>query len=320
MYTYFLSSEQVKGYMLDLSMRLLETKKHDRPTVLVSIGASGNELAYHLININETSLKWAHECDQVRCDYDRNTKQFSFAPDDNAEAVIEGATVLIIDSAVHSGNTMRKAVEHVEALKPKCVTTYSLVVKQSSVLIPNLFGLLIDRHDRAYFLLQRIPNLRIMRSGCLRPMEEKDIGAAPIDCGVASINKFGWPELWYDLQADNRRKTYVYERDSKPLGYITYRLLDDGHILIDVVAVDKSAKGGKIGANLIRWAETCARSANCTHVVLWGLVEENVLRIYVGAGYDFVKDKEMKFPDETYALMKKAIVHDSELDELLHID
>lgn len=314
MHTFFLGVEQVRAYMRDLSKRLLESEKFPPPSVWVTIGPSGLELA----NCLGEDTRWTDTVKIVSCTYDRTSKVLGFDDEAEASSIIHGADVLILDSAVHSGNTMRKAIEKTQALKPNNISSYSLILKQTSSLVPNLFALLIGRHDRAYFLLDRIPNMRIMRHGTLRPMEEKDVNAPKIDCENESLNKFGWPELWYDVSADQHRKTFVYERAGNPVAYVSYRLLDDEQMLIDVLAVDKNAKGGGVAANLVRWAETCARANNCKRVVLWA--REQLLDFYKKFGYEAAKGKVLKFPDETDFLMRKEIVYDGELDDLLRAE
>lgn len=317
MHTYFLGKEQVRGYLLDLFDRLLRSLRYRPPTVAVSIGPSGLELVNEMLHL-EPALA---ELELLRGNYDKHTKTVDFMEGvEEVEKSTKGAHVLIVDSAIHSGSTMRKMYEKVESFGPESISTYGLVLKRSSKLIPSFFGLLIEPHDRAYFLLDRIPNMRVMRSGCLRPLEEKDVSADPIDCGVESISKFDWADLWYELQLDGKRHTYVYEANGRLMGYVSFKLMPDGSLLIDVLAVDRNAKGQGVGLNLLRWAETCGRTFDCRRIMLWAIVEEIPMRMYVGNDYQFVPGKEMKFVDESYMLMMKDIVYDPYYADLLKIE
>ena len=68
------------------------------------------------------------------------------------------------------------------------------MLKRGSCFIPNIFGLLIHEHDRAYFLLDKIPNHRIMPFGAFRKLAQEDVKRpeGEVKTGLSSIDKMTW--------------------------------------------------------------------------------------------------------------------------------
>jgi len=102
--------------------------------------------------------------------YNRATDAISFPREPNPASIITGGRVLLLDGSVHSGNTLRKAYLAVEAMQPKEISSYSLVVRVGASIIPNHFGLMIGDYDRAFFLREIFPNPHIS-SGSVNPAD-----------------------------------------------------------------------------------------------------------------------------------------------------
>jgi hypothetical protein len=147
------------------------------------------------------------------------------------------------------------------------VISYAFVVKRTSSLIPNFFGVLIDEHDRPYFQLDQIPNNMLTEAspfGVLRRIALQDVSSTGtfLDTGVPSIDRTSIGDLWYADQTEGSI-VFVYEQAGKIVAFISFRVAD-GVMYIELVATDISRRGQGIGGVLMRWAGSYARSQCCT--------------------------------------------------------
>lgn len=170
---------------------------------------------------------------------------------------LKTATVIVIDSAVHSGQTMLRVIEELRNLGAKEIISYSLVVKRNSSFIPNYFGVLIGDRDRAYFQLTAIPNNRLQQKrpfGVLRALEEKDGARQMFDSGVESLDRIHLSDLLYEQETRNS-KIYLYEHGSEICGLLIFEK-KTRTLFIDTIANAQSYRGVGLGGTLMRWAET----------------------------------------------------------------
>ena len=111
-----------------------------------------------------------------------------------------GKNVFLFDGAVHSGSKIQNCARKILGLGATGICTYSLVLKHSSKFIPTLWGLSISDTDRAFFLLDSIPNNRLDAGPHqdsppyvhIRALSENDLDIATVVSGVPSLDRVTW--------------------------------------------------------------------------------------------------------------------------------
>jgi len=308
--TILFSDEQVTAYLRDL-MERLDNLGEETPKVWCPIGPSGAVLAQAAVRAGPHV---ASTIQHVLLTFDRATEQVSFPQDENPRRAVEGRNVLLIDGSVHSGNTLMKAYRAVEGLGAKEISSYALVVRSGTSVLPSFFGLVIGDHDRAIFLKKSFPNNRLPVFGCVRKLSDRDQGRSMIHSGEHFIDKFSWSDFLYEMWVDRRRKAYLYERGGTIRGLISFRLTPGESILIDTLGVDKTFQKQGVAGHLMRWGETCGRNAHCGTIQLWSI--ERRKSWYEKRGYKAF-GAEMDLDGEKFHLMAKKVLYNLPEDDVL---
>ena len=230
------------------------------------------------------------------------------------ESEIGGKSVLLFDSAIHSGATMAAVAAKLFAFGAKEVCTYSLVVKRCTGFVPTMWGLMIDETDRAFFLLDVIPNQRL-HSGTSAPaplhierLDRKHLNKPPVLTEVASMNRITWGDRFFDMSTNEQgRCTYLLENGDSLVGYLTVHWSKEKLLVIDEVAIGKSHQGKKWGGVLVRFAETLARQSDCRHVRLYAVKEK--IELYKHLDYELASEDPLTLEDEQYFQMEKVLLH-----------
>jgi len=304
LHTYFLGREEVDAYVKDLVDRL-KAQGELFPYMWCTLGYSGEELAVVISNA------LPKDCESkiriIPMNYDRARKAVIFQDEQDKAVFANGKPVLILDSSVHSGNTMLAVFQTLKSLGAKNICSYSIVVKRNSAYIPNFFGVVIQPHDRAYFLLDKIPNNRLMPFGALRKLCQEDVDRKPesINSDLKSLNKVTWGDLWYDYKAKGSQ-IFVYENSGDILGFVSF-IIKDWKLFIDGIAVDKKCERQGVGGCLMRWAETSARSSNCNSIELWAI--NNRIDFYKNKGGFESKPEELNLGSEKYTRMERKLLY-----------
>ena len=340
MKTYYLDENTINAYLADLLVnRLPQVIDQSRqPLVFCPIGISGMEL-YSRLSVVARTLVLDHPKIQrfidatiIKAIYDRKNGAVAFVKiseiNENhgagfsLEENIKSCHLIVLDSSVHSGCSMRSIMDDLIQSGAGTVTAYSLVVKATSRFIPNFFSLIIGHDDRALFMLPNIPNNRVMPTGVLRMLDEKDIARKSLVCGVSSLDRIKWSDLYYSTRVHPGQHVYVYEnliseRTSAFLGYISMNIPKSGDLFIDTLVVDQDSKGQKVGANLMRFADTLARHTHCRKMGLWALhvandPQKDSVGFYEKCKFEKVPGQRMILPEksgnETYLFMQRMVM------------
>lgn len=306
MHTNFLGREEIVAYLREFAERLLAMSAP--PLVWCPIGGSGNALARELLRVVDPAI--LEKVRIVKVAYDRQTDKIAFEGTD-PKADIKGQGVLVIDSAIHSGDTMRRIVQEIYAFGPMGVCTYGLVVKNSAKFIPSYWAVLIEDHDRAFFLLDELPTQRLTVNDPylhLRKLRQDDLGLPPVKSTVASMDRQTWDDRYFDtVTSQGSQCTYLLETVGGVVGYLTVELKKTGDLLVHEVAVGEGNKGKDFGAALMRWAETMARNAQCEGIGLWAI--DKALNFYKKLGYEEIPKRHVRLANgENYLQMRKAVL------------
>ncbi len=200
--------------------------------------------------------------------------------------------------------------------RPKSVASYTLVLKRSSAFIPTYWGVTIDDHDRAYFLLDKLPNNRLnpkRPESHLRLLCEGDLGSPGVVGGVDALDRVAWEERLWDMRSSEReRRTYLAEVGNVVVGYVTFVMgqfvVGEHALMIDEVVVSQDHQDQKHGSALMRWAETMARQSRCQEIRLWAI--EDQVGKYKHLGYsDVAGAKPMVLDGHNYTLMSKRVIY-----------
>lgn len=229
---------------------------------------------------------------------------------------IEGKHIFLFDGAVHSGTKMGNCVRELLRSGAAGVCTYSLVLKHSSMFIPTLWGISIADTDRAFFLLESIPNNRLDAGPHkeappfvhLRALAESDLTLQPIVSGVASLDQVTWGDRYFDMQFGTDRITYLLETGTGIAGYLTVNRSSPGTLQVDEIVVAQSMHGGGYGGILLRFAETLARQGDARFVRLHAIEER--IPFYGKHGYHPVPGaKPLRLDTEVYHLMERPVLY-----------
>jgi GNAT superfamily N-acetyltransferase len=318
MHTYFLGIEEVDGYCLHFANRLVhlfESAPQNFPFVWIVVGNSGLSISTRISKklVEKYPTFETQKVKLIGASFDRANNKVLI--EDKDLALLKDQNVLTIDSAIHSGQTMLQIAQYAEDQGALSVASYSLVVKRTSAFIPQDFGVIIGDYDRAVFLMEEIPGPHLnKKAGCgyIRTLTSDVVDAFTdfLSTGEESIDKETWGDLLYAKHAKGAF-VYVYIQNGKPVGALSLAIKPSEKTLVDVVAVDNGYKGKGIGGALMRWAETLARSYNCSEFELWSINREDVVSKYQKQGFAFVEGQQpIKISSkETYSLMRKPMLH-----------
>lgn len=215
---------------------------------------------------------------------------------------------------------MYDCVSKVVAMGAERVCTYSLVIKKGTKFVPSMWGVTIEDVDRAFFLLDTIPNHRLDAGSPhgtdprrpiyvhMRALAEGDTDKPPVISGLESIDRVTWSDRYFDMKVGHdKRCTYLLEHGPRIVGFVTLSHPDEETLSIDEVAVDKRERKKKYGPVLLRFADTMARSYNCRRVRLYAISDR--VEWYKGFGYEQAGTEVLKLGMEGYLPMQKAVVY-----------
>ena len=279
MHTHHLGTEDVCQYLADLVDKLNIRKDKLFPDVFCPIGTSGMSLLNEFVEL----VPKGYPFEVIPINYSREKKIVEGLSDEKIQQLQKAKCVLILDSAIHAGTTMRKSIDAVRTVYSGKIITYSLVIKRGAVFIPNYFGMVMDPHDRAFFLLDKIPNRPIIENGIVRILEKEDLVRQPssVDCGSRDLVVPTWGDFWYDIMT-KKSHVFVYENNGAIQGVLSFTI-DGESAFLDLLASDKNAKGTGIGGGLLHWLRCFARSKRCTRIHLWAV--ESAADFYKKSGY-----------------------------------
>lgn len=231
-------------------------------------------------------------------------------------AQVPDKSILILDGAIHSGRTMIRCADEVLKYRPKELFSYSLVMKASSCFVPTFWGAGIDETDRAFFLLDEIPNHRLdadnpekkQQPVHIERLDERHRGVPLVTVEVDSMNRQSWGDRIYQMKVSPGLHTYILVRTGKILGYLTIRFASD-YMSIDELAVDKQQRKHGYGGVMLRFADTMARQANCRTVRLNAI--NNKVSYYETAGYHKISNTDSIRLDDTeiYWPMERTVLY-----------
>ena len=313
MHTYLLGDESVSRYVRDFIDRLKEFEQV--PSVWCPVTQSGDALLKAILV--EVRAAWPELLESVAVvPIDVGDGNSIRLIGDNPAAAISGKSVLLLDGAIHSGRMMCACVEHIMLHSPAEVSSYGLVVKRGTVFIPTLWGLMINETDRAYFLLDKIPNNRLNAGKSyhqppvvLQLLNEKHLTLPKITSHVESIDRLTWSDRHYQMQVTHFDTcTYMLERGKAVVGFLTVQAPQSDTLSVNEVVVDSGTRGKGYGGVLLRFADTLARQANCKSVKLHAI--KNKVEFYGHFGYHLVPGaKPIFLDDEEYQLMEHKILY-----------
>lgn len=306
------------AYGRDLADRLLLPRQ--RPDVWCAITVSGLELSrVFLDTFDKLDSRYSEVIDFWSVGRQKKTKRIIRFGVPKAEANdfagLRGRHVFIIDSAIHSGETFSAVHDRIAAAKPASIATYSLVVKRSSCFYPTYWGCTIADSDRAYFLLDRIPNNRLSTGRSdhgtkpywsFKRLEKADCSRSPVCSGLKSIDGMSWSDRHYGmLTNENGLATYLCEVGSQIAGFLTFHYEPGRTFVVDEVAVDRKWQGKGLGGTLVRFADTLARQSSLPRVKLWAIA--NKTKFYRKYGYKpIIGEPKVWCGDEEFQPMVKV--------------
>lgn len=319
MRTIYLGREEVEAYARDFAARLVALEA-DFPTIWCPIGKSGDHFA-QLVAAHLTEAA-KDRVQIVPIIYNKTTRAASLEDEADKAVIAATASVLVLDSSVHSGGSMLAVMRLVGKMGAGRLLSYTLVIKRGAKFIPHYFGVVVGDHDRVLFLLKQIPNNRLFTGknpplGFFRRIEAEDIKRpqTSLDTGVVSLDKISWGDLFYEYRANGYDVIVVEDRDAIA-GFLKLKIKPGNILSIDVIASDKSYHGKGIGGALMRYAETIGRAHESRFVELWSIF--NQVEFYEKYGFDKTEEVIDTGDGEIYVLMRRALLYQFDLDAHTH--
>jgi len=301
--THFLGNEEVTAYCRDFAKRLVDLK-NNFPKKWFLLGQSGEKIARIVFDLLPPDLQAVVEVTTVYVDRATQEVRFQTSIDD---VKFDSDPVLLIDSAVHSGQSMSQVVGSLWQAGVENVLTYTLMLKRSSKVIPTYFALLVEDTDRVYFQLEVMPNNRLCEKppfGILKEVREEDLEKEIGDIGLP-FEGLTIGTMLYDKKTRGYHP-YVYEYAGKIAGLVSFAK-NKSVTFIDMWATVATFRGKGIGGALLRWAETWARSNSSESVELWAF--EPAVSTYLRFGYELTGDEMALSSKEKYKMMRKRILY-----------
>jgi hypothetical protein len=309
--TYFIGAEETQAYAKDFLRRLERLESF--PDVWCPITKSGDAIAKVMIKLVGADLLSKVQLLPVAVAREAEKIGISFL-EGEPEKQVAGKSVLLLDGAIHSGRTMSRCAEEVMKLKPQDLVSYSLVTKAGASFVPTIWGVTIDETDRAFFLLEEIPNHRLDAGNPekkqppvhVERLDQRHKDRPAVTSGVASMDRPRWSDRLFQMRVSTSC-TYVLVRGETIVGYLTIHFADDS-MFIDEVAIDVSQKKRGYGGVLMRFADTLARQGNCRTVVLNAI--ESEVGFYEKLEYKKVASATpIPLDDETYWPMQRSVLY-----------
>jgi GNAT superfamily N-acetyltransferase len=304
--THFLGRDEVAAYCRDLARRLVLLGS-ESPQKWFPVGQSGEKIAEVVYGFLPQELKDKIYMTTVYCERGSGEVRFE---DSIADVQFGDETIFLIDSAVHSGATMKKVSDHFWSLGVKEILSYTLMLKRSSEVIPTYFSVLVAEKDRVFFQLDEMPNNRLCERapfGTLREVTKHDVNLVIEEIGPP-FEGATMGGLLYDQQTKNYHP-YIYLHRNKVCGFVSFSKKRKT-LFIDAWATIKEYRGKGIGGALLRWAETWGRSSKCDAVELWAF--QDAIPTYLKYHYQFIGEQEMILSaTQSYRLMGKKILYNT---------
>lgn len=300
MKTYFIGREEVEAYLRDLLARL-----DPLPEVWCPMTESGVELTKVLSRVAPAALRPKIDLKPVTV----SGAQITIPSKED----LRSKSVLLLDSAIHSGRMMTHCVSEILKHEPASLTTYALAVKRCSTFFPTLWGVMTDEGDRPYFLLGAIPNNRLNAGARnkqppvhIRLLAEEHADGKPIKCGLASIDRVTWSDRLFQMNEAAGTLTYVLERGPTVVGFLTLHV-DAEALTIAEVVVDPDYQDSGYGGILLRFAETMARQSDCHRIRLNAISAK--VDLYKKYGFDRSHRPARRLDAEEYHPMERLVLY-----------
>jgi hypothetical protein len=316
MHTYLPADSTIKGCLRDYLRRLElgddtdECRSRLSEITWVPLGASGRSLLRRLTEVlPEKSQNYLPQSElyTLTAIYKRETKLVYFAgyPDislNNFESLptvarqrLKNRRVVVLDSSIHSGISMRMVCQLVQAFDPQWVSTYTLCLKSGARFIPNYFSLLIHDWDRSLFWLDHIPVNRLAKN-----VHDKNIQLRSLESGddVADLDRKNIAndglEICIDFEngSSNSLHNYVCSWKNEICGHLLFQWVGNKNTGIGCrIRKIKIVQSTDINLLLLllRWSETCARQQCCRFIEL-RCIEPTIYRRFVNLGFKPVGD------------------------------
>jgi GNAT superfamily N-acetyltransferase len=303
--TYHLGTEEISSYLRDLAGRISGLGEA-RPIIWVALGNSGKKIVEKLFNELPKELQPTIRIVDATFERASNTIK-----SEDLEGVVFDTKdcILAIDDSILSGAGMLALCKLLRSKGAQDIVTYALILKRDASIIPTFFGVLLNPHDRL-LLSDELPNNELNKKppfATMRALQFSDYNLPLSDAG-APFEGLTAGDLIYDMGARNS-KTYIFEYAGEIASFISFRKIENS-IFVDAWGTVQKYRGKGLGAPLLRWAETWAKSNGCSEIVLWAYRE--AIEGYSKAKFTFESEHEINLgAGQSFRVMKKAIFYNT---------
>ena len=294
MHTYLPATATINAYLknylrrMELDTDTFECRDRLAHITWVPLGSSGRILLSKLVQLMPEKSKEcvsASDSNALTAIYNRKTKQvyFSGFPEVSSDKPVLDDTwghrrikdreVIVLDSSVHSGKTMKQTCHFLQRFCPRSISSFTFCLKRGSHFIPNYFALLIHDWDRSLFWLEDdgMPVNRLGKGIHKQNIQLLRITSAEecADLDLDVLNKTGQRIL---ALPDKRfpefpHFNYACLHGNMVCGTLTFQLNGTDCLVCQMAAIP-GKKDLNIPLLLLRWAETCGRHNRCDCIKL----------------------------------------------------
>lgn len=309
MHTYLPADATIIAYLkhylrtLDLDKDTEECRYRVSRIVWVPLGASGRVLLNRLLKLlPDQSLASCVETGAPTAIYDRETKKVSFSgieslDDSVLKSRFADREVIVLDSSVHTGSSMRELCRVIQSAGPKWVSTFTFCLKRGAIFVPNYFGILIHDWDRALFWLDAIPVNRLDKNIYQKNIQlrrfEKQTDFDDLDRSAILGEGYNVSEFNQKDHEGSSFFNYTCSVNNIVTGFLVFQWVDDKEqgvgCRIHRIRVTQDAKDLNTVLLLLRWAETCARHNRCSFIEL-RCADKKISHDLANMGFELVKE------------------------------
>jgi len=224
-------------------------------------------------------------------------------PDSNLSD-IRDKNILICEDTVISGKTVLKVVNKLLSLGAAEIKILSLLMRQNSMIVPNIFVFETEEDTRVYFPWSDYP-IRTYPRGIVRKILYEDCSKS-FKCGDFRIDKISLSDFFKNQQHTDA-KIYLVEDKADICSIIQfYEKGINSHtgLFLDIIATSNTKKGNKYASTLLKLICMYMFHHEFDFIYAYAFDRPGLINMYKQIGFELIG----KVEDDNYGILHKMIL------------
>ncbi|MCL7474483.1 MAG: phosphoribosyltransferase [Methanosarcinales archaeon] len=224
-------------------------------------------------------------------------------PDSNLSD-IRDKNILICEDTVISGKTILKVVNKLLSLGAAEIKILSLLMRQNSMIVPNIFVFETEEDTRVYFPWSDYP-IRTYPRGIVRKILYEDCSKS-FKCGDSRIDKISLSDFFKNQQHTDA-KIYLVEDKADICSIIQfYEKGINSHtgLFLDIIATSNTKKGNKYASTLLKLICMYMFHHEFDFIYAYAFDRPGLINMYKQIGFELIG----KVEDDNYGILHKMIL------------